>query len=27
MGKWQKVFLIELDHSREREVILQMIGG
>lgn len=27
LGKWQKVFLIELDHSREREVILQLIGG
>ena len=27
LGKWQKVFLIELDHAREREVILQILGG
>ncbi len=27
LGKWQRVFLIELDHSREREVILQALGG
>lgn len=27
LGKWQRVFLIELDHSRQREVILQMLGG
>ncbi|MFB6291499.1 MAG: secondary thiamine-phosphate synthase enzyme YjbQ [Candidatus Bipolaricaulia bacterium] len=27
LGKWQKVFLIELDHARKREVILQLLGG
>lgn len=26
IGKWQRVFLIELDHSRKRKVILQLIG-
>lgn len=25
-GLWQRVFLIELDHAREREVIIQVIG-
>lgn len=25
-GQWQSVFLIELDHPREREVIVQVIG-
>ncbi len=27
LGKWQRVFLIELDHAREREVVLQVLGG
>ena len=27
LGKWQRVFLIELDHARQREVILQILGG
>ncbi|MBS3740460.1 MAG: secondary thiamine-phosphate synthase enzyme YjbQ [Candidatus Bipolaricaulota bacterium] len=27
LGNWQRVFLIELDHAREREVILQVLGG
>lgn len=26
-GKWQRVFLIELDRPREREVILQIVGA
>lgn len=26
-GNWQKVFLIELDHAREREVIVQVLGS
>ena len=26
-GNWQKVFLIELDHAREREVIVQVMGS
>lgn len=25
-GKWQRVFLIELDHSREREIVVQVMG-
>lgn len=27
LGNWQRVFLIELDHARQREVILQVLGG
>ncbi|MFP3952898.1 MAG: secondary thiamine-phosphate synthase enzyme YjbQ [Candidatus Acetothermia bacterium] len=27
LGNWQRIFLIELDHSRERQVILQVLGG
>lgn len=27
LGNWQRVFLIELDHARQREVILQALGG
>lgn len=27
LGSWQRVFLIELDHARQREVILQVLGG
>lgn len=27
LGNWQRVFLIELDHARRREVILQVLGG
>jgi secondary thiamine-phosphate synthase enzyme len=25
-GQWQRVFLVELDHAREREVVVQVIG-
>ena len=25
-GKWQRVFLVELDHPRQREVVLQIVG-
>lgn len=25
-GRWQSIFLIELDHPREREVVVQVIG-
>jgi len=25
-GKWQRVFLVELDHAREREVVVQLLG-
>ncbi|MBS3812453.1 secondary thiamine-phosphate synthase enzyme YjbQ [Candidatus Bipolaricaulota bacterium] len=27
LGNWQRIFLIELDHSRKRQVILQVLGG
>lgn len=27
LGNWQRVFLIELDHARRREVILQALGS
>lgn len=27
LGQWQRIFLIELDHARERQVILQVLGG
>jgi secondary thiamine-phosphate synthase enzyme len=26
LGRWQKVFLCELDHSRERKVFIQLLG-
>ena len=26
LGRWQSVFLVELDHPRSREVVLQAIG-
>ncbi|MEW5825596.1 MAG: secondary thiamine-phosphate synthase enzyme YjbQ [Candidatus Bipolaricaulota bacterium] len=26
LGRWQSVFLIELDHPREREVVIQVMG-
>ncbi len=26
VGQWQRVFLIELDHSRDREVVVQFVG-
>ena len=25
-GQWQRVFLVELDHAREREVVIQVLG-
>lgn len=26
VGQWQRIFLIELDHSRNREVVVQLVG-
>jgi secondary thiamine-phosphate synthase enzyme len=26
-GEWQRVFLVELDHGREREVVVQIVGA
>ncbi len=26
LGKWQRIFLVELDRPREREVLLQVVG-
>jgi secondary thiamine-phosphate synthase enzyme len=26
VGQWQRVFLIELDHARDREVVVQFVG-
>ena len=26
MGRWQRIFLVELDRGREREVIVQLVG-
>ena len=26
VGKWQRIFLIELDHGRDREVVVQLMG-
>jgi secondary thiamine-phosphate synthase enzyme len=26
VGQWQRIFLIELDHARDREVIVQFVG-
>ena len=25
-GQWQRIFLVELDHPREREVVIQLVG-
>ena len=25
-GQWQRIFLVELDHEREREVVVQLVG-
>ncbi len=25
-GRWQRVFLVELDHGREREVVVNLVG-
>jgi len=25
-GQWQRIFLVELDHDREREVVVQLVG-
>jgi len=27
LGRWQRVFLVELDRPRSREVIIQVLGG
>lgn len=27
LGTWQRIFLVELDHARERQVIIQVIGN
>jgi thiamine phosphate synthase YjbQ (UPF0047 family) len=26
LGQWQRIFLVELDHGRDREVVVQLIG-
>lgn len=26
LGRWQRIFLVELDHSRERQVVIQVMG-
>jgi secondary thiamine-phosphate synthase enzyme len=26
VGQWQRVFLVELDHGREREVVIHLVG-
>ena len=26
LGRWQRIFLVELDHGRDREVVVQVIG-
>lgn len=26
VGQWQRIFLVELDHGREREVVIQLVG-
>jgi secondary thiamine-phosphate synthase enzyme len=26
VGQWQRVFLVELDHGREREVVVHLVG-
>jgi secondary thiamine-phosphate synthase enzyme len=25
-GQWQRIFLVELDHAREREVVIHLVG-
>ncbi|MCH7617533.1 MAG: YjbQ family protein [Chloroflexi bacterium] len=25
-GQWQRIFLVELDHAREREIVIQLVG-
>ncbi len=25
-GQWQRIFLVELDHGRDREVVVQLVG-
>ncbi len=25
-GQWQRIFLVELDHAREREIVVQLVG-
>lgn len=27
LGRWQRVFLLELDHARERQVVVQVFGA
>ena len=26
VGRWQRIFLVELDHARDREVVVQLVG-
>ncbi len=26
VGRWQRIFLVELDHGRDREVVVQLVG-
>src|SRR5712691_3076846 len=26
VGQWQRIFLVELDHGRDREVVIQLVG-
>ena len=26
LGQWQRIFLVELDHGREREVVIHLVG-
>jgi secondary thiamine-phosphate synthase enzyme len=26
VGQWQRIFLVELDHGREREVVIHLVG-
>ncbi|MFQ6020312.1 MAG: YjbQ family protein, partial [Dehalococcoidia bacterium] len=26
VGQWQRIFLVELDHARPREVVIQLVG-
>ena len=26
VGRWQRIFLVELDHGRDREVVVQLMG-
>ncbi|MBI4197577.1 MAG: YjbQ family protein, partial [Chloroflexi bacterium] len=27
LGRWQRIFMIELDHPRQREVLVQVMGA